>query len=103
MKKNVFLGLDGAGKHCCLLYSHLAFDQIRDNIGEVEADDFSHDCTNWSGCDLVDRTLAMRHLKETGRVVHLLENLIYYGEDHDMGHSDRWVFSVSKIVEVEPK
>lgn len=99
MKKNTYIGLDKNGKHCCLLYSHLSYDVINNNLADLEEDDFVHDCTNWCGCDEVDRTLHAKNLSLTGRKIYLPHNLDFCGYDDDMGHRYSWEFSVSCIAE----
>ena len=99
MKKNTFLGLDGSGEYCCLLYSHLSYDVISNNLADLEEDDFTHDSTNWNGCDEVTRTIGIKNLSLTGRKLYLPHTLVFSGEDDDMGHSYGWVFRVSCIAE----
>lgn len=99
MKKNTFIGIDKSGQYCCLLLSHLDFDVIRNNLADLEEDDFAHDCTNWGGCDSQERTLQTKHLELTGRLVRLPHALVYSGTDFDMGRAENWDFEVAAIAE----
>ena len=101
MKKNVFLGIDTEGKMCCLLYSFLTFDVIKQNLADLEENDFLHDCTNWRGCDRVERTLKIKQIATTGRKVYLPHKLLYAGFDSDMGQIDEWTFEVALIAETK--
>lgn len=99
MKKTRFIGFDKTGNYCCLLKSPLSFEQIKDNLYDLEVDDFIHRSTNWNGCDSLERILTFQGLRLTGRSVDLPQELVFEGEDHDMGHSYQWSFSVTRIAE----
>lgn len=97
MKKHIMLGDDSKG-NCCILECLLPFDQLIPD--EIESSDFKHDATNWGGCDDMKRTLSIKHLTLTGRVIHLNNPIWFCGTDTDMGHSYNWYFNVIDIYEV---
>ena len=102
MKKNTFIGMDKRGKDCCLLLSHLDFDVIRNNLADLEENDFIHECNTWGGCGDYERTiraLQNKNVELTGRVIHLPHALVYDGEYYDMGHAYHWTFEVAVIAE----
>ena len=103
MKKNTFIGIEKTGKDCCLLLSHLDFDVIRNNLADLEENDFIHECNIWGGCGDYERTiraLQNKNVELTGRVIRLPHALVYEGEDYDMGHAYHWTFEVAVIAEM---
>lgn len=97
MKKHVTLGVNGT--KCCLLSCLLPFDGLVPE--ELTTSDFTHDATNWCGCDDIDRTLNLRHLRMTGRTITPPHPLHFCGTDSDMGHYYSWGFVVKTIHELE--
>lgn len=102
MKKNVFIGMDKLGK-CCVLESLADFDQLCANSNDLSSDDFIHSSTNWSGCDDIERTLRIKGLQLTKRLIELPQPLFFSGEDHDWGLDYSWLFGVLYIYETEKK
>ena len=102
MEKNIFLGVDDEGR-CCILKSLADFDQLCINADNISSDDFVHSSTNWSGWDEIQRTLKIRGLTLTRRILKLPKKLFFYGQDYDHGHTSDWIFSISYIYETGDK
>ena len=102
MKKNTFLGMDNIGR-CCILESLANYDMLCTYADGLSPDDFIHSLPNWSGCDDVQRTLEIRGLKLSDRILKLQKPIIFHGVDHDWGHSYSWIFPVYYIYAVEKK
>lgn len=99
MKKNMYLGRSKSGL-CCLLYSLLSFNQLKEHVSELEASDFVHDATDWNGCDDEERTLRIEQIRKSGNSVTLPHPISFYGKDFDMGFTYSWRFDVAEIIEV---
>ena len=100
MKKNIYLGITN-DNNCCVLYSLADFDLIKNNLENIESSDFTHYATNWSGKDLIERTLSKMQLSLTGREIKLLKPITFAGCDYDMGHEYGWVCRVYSIKETK--
>jgi len=98
---SVFIGLDFRRKNCCVLHCDFDFEFIQKHLDKFSATDFKHNCTNWGGCDEVERTLRESELKLTGREILLPRSMEFAGTDFDMGGKEEWVFSVSSLLEAE--
>lgn len=99
MKKYTMLGVNSHSGYCCKLSCLVPFSQI--DAAEVEANDFKHDATNWSGCDEINRTLGFLKMKQTGNKILLQQPITFSGVDHDHGHVYAWRFNVDEIHELE--
>lgn len=102
MKKNIFLGVNDYGM-CCLLETFLSFDQLCKNSEDISSNDFSHSSTNWSGYDDIQRTLNIKNLVLTKRILKLPKKLFFRGRDYDHGHEYDWIFGISCIYETGDK
>ena len=100
MKKHIMLGVKN-NRLCCVLECLIPFSGLIP--GEIEASDFKHSSTNWSGCDAIQRTIEIMKLKLTGNTISLPSPITFYGEDYDMGHKYPWSFDVNEIYEVIPE
>lgn len=94
MNKHIYLGIDKTLTKCCILKSIADKETILSNLNSLDESDFTHDCTNWMGCDEIDRTLKIENYHTIGEVIPLVKPLIYRGSDDDMGHSYDWQFTV---------
>lgn len=86
---------------CCILTCLIPFNNLIPD--EIEVSDFNHDCTNWNGCDDIERTLRFIETKQTGNVIVLDNPIVFRGVDNDWGHSYEWLFEVKEIHELESK
>ena len=98
MKKHIMLGVNKKGNRCCQLSCLVPFDGLV--VSELEASDFKHDCTNWNGCDEIQRTLEILRMKQTGKKITLDKPIVFYGSDYDWGHTYDWKFEVYEIHEL---
>ena len=98
MKKYNTIGVNKRGK-CCILSCVVPFSSF--NANEIEASDFKHDCTNWGGCDDLERTLGLQGYKLTGNKIELPKPITFHGSNSDMGHNYSWEFDVYEILEIE--
>lgn len=98
MTKHLYLGVQNG--RACILKSLADFETLSANVSAIESTDFTHDATNWGGCDAVERTCRIEGVSPTGRTIDLIHPLTFYGTDYDMGHEQRWVFMVDTIFEV---
>lgn len=98
MKKHTFLGVNKFNR-CCILYCLLPFGNLVPD--ELVKSDFSHDCTNWCGCDDVEKTLQHLKMTPTGNKIHLKKPITFYGTDRDMGHEYPWRFQFEEIWELK--
>lgn len=101
MKKHIFLGANPNGT-CCLLKTLASFEQVVESKNDLNVSDFTHESTNWCGCDKIERTCEKRKVELTGRSIVLEKPLIFKGSDDDMGHVYPWKFEVNKICELRP-
>ena len=99
MKKHIMLGVNN--NKCCILKCLLPFDALISN--KIESSDFENSCSNWCGCDAIDRTLDIIKMKQTGNVIVLDNPIVFQGQDYDWGHSYEWLFEVKEIHELESK
>lgn len=99
MKKHTMLGVDLDRKKCCVLKCLLSFNDLIND--ELEASDFTHESTNWCGCDDIERTLKLRNYKPTGCYRISKHPIIFNGHDSDMGNFHSWSFCVNEIWELE--
>lgn len=102
MKKNIFLGVDDYGR-CCVLKSLADFNQLCANSNEISSDDFVHSSTNWGGWDNIQRTLDIKNLVLTRRILKLPKKLFFHGQDYDHGHTSDWTVGISYIYETGDK
>ena len=98
MRKNVFIGITDDDK-ACILSSLATFDLLVKNANDVEASDFVHSSTNWSGRDSLERTISIKRLSLTGRELLLPSPIVFTGSDYDSGHNYDWRCNVVKIAE----
>lgn len=96
MKKHMYLGVNGDS--CCILSCLLPFDMLV--ADELEVSDFTYGATSWNGRDNICRTVELRNLVPTGRILKLPRPIVFTGYDNDMGHTYHWSFAVHEIHEV---
>lgn len=102
MDKNLFIGFDESGKYCCLLKTLASMEMIKNNLADLEEDDFVHDSTNWRGCDKTERTLKIMDLEIAGKPLFLPHALVFSGFDYD-DPEYAWEFVVTKICATKKK
>lgn len=102
MNKNVFIGLDESGKYCCILKTLASMEMIKNNLDDLEDDDFVHDSTNWLGRDETERTLEIKNLEIAGKPLFLPHALVFSGRDEDY-HGYEWEFVVTTICATKRK
>ncbi len=99
--KSMFLGAKKKTNQCCILTSAYSFEELNDNINDIEPSDFKHSATNWSGQDEAKRTMKIKNLRLTGRIIELPKEILFSGTTCDMGNSYYWRCFVDTLLEVE--
>lgn len=96
IKTYTYLGLLGGDK-CCVLKSTLSPQDIREHADEMTEEFFEHDCTNWCGCDDIERTKKLMNLATTKVEYIKINPLKFYGTDYDHGHEYPWSVTVKGL------
>ncbi|MBO7451854.1 MAG: hypothetical protein J6U54_16030 [Clostridiales bacterium] len=99
MKKFNYLGRNKNGRYC-LLKSAYSFDDLSNNIDNIESDDFIHVSGGWGGEYDYPNTIN-NILSKNPRELILKNPISFSGVDNDWGHEYGWDFNVIAIVEME--
>ena len=94
--KIVALGVESKTGKCCIIKSKASYDMLKENYDLYKVE---YDCTNWCGCDDVERTLGLRKIKLTDKSFNHKETVS--GTDYDHGHDYPWTFKFDIVYEVE--
>ena len=99
----IYLGV--VGNYCSILHSEYPFEELNRKAaaGILTRDDFtSCEGTNWNAIDKLSRTLALRKLKRTGRVIRTREKILFSGVEQDMWHAYSWTHGFDTFCEAVP-